>query len=79
MLQTAPEIESPPAKFAIDLMFAAMAGATRYVLESGASAAMVRNLRQHLVVLCQAYMAAQFDRRPGHDHLLMTHGRTTKS
>ena len=29
------------------MMFAAMAGATRYVLEAGASSAMLRNLRQH--------------------------------
>jgi hypothetical protein len=36
-----------------------MAGATRWVLEAGASPAMMRNLRQHLVVLCQSYMAAQ--------------------
>jgi hypothetical protein len=59
MLQTAPDTESPPDKFAIEIMFAAMAGATRYVLESGASPAMIRNLRHHLVVLCQSYIAAQ--------------------
>src|ERR1700730_660864 len=63
MLQTAPDIESPPDKFAIEMMFAAMAGATRHVLESGASPVMVRNLRRHLVVLCQSYMAAQLDNR----------------
>jgi AcrR family transcriptional regulator len=59
MLQTAPDIESPPDKFAIEMMFAAMAGATRHVLESGASPVMIRNLRRHLVVLCQSYMTAQ--------------------
>ena len=59
MLQTASDIASPPDKFAIEMMFAAMAGATRYVLEAGASPAMVRGLRQHLVVLCQSYMHAQ--------------------
>jgi AcrR family transcriptional regulator len=59
VLQTAPDVVSPPATFAVEMMFAAMAGATRYVLESGASPAMIRNLRQHLVVLCQSYMKAQ--------------------
>jgi AcrR family transcriptional regulator len=63
MLQTAPDIESPPDKFAIEMMFAAMAGATRHVLESGASSVMIRNLRRHLVVLCQSYMTAQFANR----------------
>jgi len=63
MLQTAPEIESPPDPFAIEMMFAAMAGSTRYVLESGASPAMSRNLRRHLVVLCQSYMTAQLAHR----------------
>jgi len=59
MLQTAPDIGSPPDTFAIEMMFAAMAGATRYVLESGAPPAMIRSLRQHLVVLCQSYMRAR--------------------
>jgi hypothetical protein len=39
-----------------------MAGATRHVLESGASPAMTRGLRQHLVVMCQSYMTAQLAR-----------------
>ena len=64
MLQTAPDIESPPDKFAVEMMFAAMAGTTRYVIEAGASPAMIRGLRQHLVVLCQSYMTAQYGRRP---------------
>jgi AcrR family transcriptional regulator len=59
MLQTASDIASPPDKFAVEMMFAAMAGATRHVLEAGASPAMIRGLRQHLVVLCQSYMRAQ--------------------
>jgi AcrR family transcriptional regulator len=59
MLQTASDIGSPPDKFAVEMMFAAMAGATRHLLEAGASAAMIRGLRQHLVLLCQSYMAAQ--------------------
>jgi hypothetical protein len=59
MPQTAPDIASPPDAFAVEMMCAAMAGATRYVLEAGASPAMIRGLRQHLVVLCQSYMRAR--------------------
>jgi hypothetical protein len=59
MLQTASDTAPPPDKFAVEMMFAAMAGATRYVLEAGASPAMIRGLRHHLVVLCQSYMRAQ--------------------
>jgi AcrR family transcriptional regulator len=59
VLQTAPDLASPPDTFVVEMMFAAMAGATRYVLEAGATPAMIRSLRQQLVVLCQAYMAAQ--------------------
>jgi AcrR family transcriptional regulator len=65
MFQTASDIASPPDSFAVDMMFAAMAGATRYVLEAGAAPAMIRNLRQHLPVLCQSYMAAQTAPAPG--------------
>jgi hypothetical protein len=65
MLRTAPDIASPPDKFAVEMMFAAMGGATRYVLESGASPSMIRGLRQQLVVLCQSYMAAQPAQRAG--------------
>ncbi len=63
MLQTAPDTALPPDRFAIEMMFAAMAGATRSVLETGASRAMVRKLREHLVLLCQSYMAAVTARR----------------
>ena len=59
MLETASDTASPPDRFAVEMMFAAMAGATRYVLEAGASPAMIRGLRRHLVVLCQSYMRAQ--------------------
>jgi AcrR family transcriptional regulator len=62
VLQTAPDIQAPADKFAIEMMFAAMSGATRHVLESGAPPAMTRALRQHLVVLCQSYMSAQIGR-----------------
>jgi AcrR family transcriptional regulator len=59
MLQTAPDTTSSPDTFAVEMMFAAMAGATRYVLEAGAAPAMIHSLRRHLVVLCQSYMATQ--------------------
>ena len=58
MLGTASDATLHPQKFAIQMMFAAMAGATRSVLEAGAPPAMVRNLRDHLVLLCQSYVAA---------------------
>jgi AcrR family transcriptional regulator len=59
VLGTAPDIDAPPDRFAIELMLAAMSGATRHVLETGASPVMTRGLRHHLVVLCQSYMIAQ--------------------
>jgi AcrR family transcriptional regulator len=63
MLQTASDTESPADKFAVDMMFAAMAGTTRSVLQAGASPALVRKLREHLVQLCQSYLAAVAARR----------------
>jgi len=53
----------PPDKFTIDIMFAAMADAMRSVLEAGATSALVRKLREQLVLLCQSYMAAATPRR----------------
>lgn len=41
-----------------EMLYAAMAGATRAVLEGGATPKMVRSLREQLVVLCGAYLAA---------------------
>ena len=58
MLRTAPGAALRQEKFAIQMMFSAMAGTTRSVLEAGASPAMVRNLRDHLVLLCQSYLSA---------------------
>jgi AcrR family transcriptional regulator len=58
MLQTAPDAKSPPDKFAIDIMLAAMAGAMRSLLEAGPSPSTVRKSREQLVLLCQSYMAA---------------------
>ena len=57
MIQTAPDSD-PPDKLALDVMFAAMGGVMKTVLESGASPAMVRNMRDQLVLLCQSYLAA---------------------
>lgn len=64
MFQTAPDTKFQPDRFAIDLMCSAMAGAMRSALEAGASPATVRKLREHLVLLCQSYMAAATARRP---------------
>jgi AcrR family transcriptional regulator len=58
MLRTAPDAALQPDKFAIQMMFSAMTGTTRSVLEAGASPAMARKLRIHLVLLCQSYMVA---------------------
>ncbi len=62
-IQTAPDIALSPDKFAIEMMFAAMTGATRSVLEAGASPEMIPKLRDHLVLLCQTYIAAVTGRR----------------
>lgn len=64
MLLTAPDTESPPDRFAIEMMCSAMSGAMRSVLEVGASPAMVHKLRDHLVLLCQSYIAAEAARHP---------------
>jgi AcrR family transcriptional regulator len=58
IIQTAPDAEPPPDKVAVDVMFAAMGGVMKTMLESGASAAVVRNMRDQLVLLCQSYLAA---------------------
>jgi len=58
MLLTAPDLKLSPDRFAIDMMLSAMSGAMRSALEAGASSAMFRKVREHLVLLCQSYMAA---------------------
>jgi len=58
MLESAPDTTSSPDEFAIQMMLAAMSGAMRSVLEAGGSPAMMRRLREHLVLLCQTYIAA---------------------
>jgi hypothetical protein len=57
-LRTAPDAILGQEKFTIQMLFAAMAGTTRFVLEAGASRAMVQDLRHHLVLLCQSYVTA---------------------
>jgi AcrR family transcriptional regulator len=64
MLRTAPDAVSHDHRFAVQMMFAAMAGATRSVLEAGAPPGMVRKLRDHLVLLCQSYILALAGPRP---------------
>lgn len=62
MLLTASDVKLPPDQFAIDMMLSAMSGAMRSALEAGASPAMFRKVREHLVLLCQSYMAAVLSR-----------------
>jgi AcrR family transcriptional regulator len=62
MLLTAPDLKLSPDRFAIDMMLSAMSGAMRSALEAGASPAMFRKIREHLVLLCQSYMAAATNR-----------------
>lgn len=63
-LKTAPDFDEGFDKFAIQMMFGAMAGTTKSVLETGAPPQTVKNLRQHLVLLCQAYLATSVEARP---------------
>jgi hypothetical protein len=63
MLQTAPDTKSPPDKFAIDMMLAAMAGAMRSLLEAGPTSSTVCKSREQLVQLCQSYMMAAIAKR----------------
>lgn len=58
MLQTAPDVNSPPDRFTIDTMLSAMAGVMRSLLEAAPTPSAVRKSREQLVLLCQSYMAA---------------------
>jgi AcrR family transcriptional regulator len=58
MMHTAPDAKLMPDRFVIDMMLAAISGVMRSALESGTSPAAVRNLKEHLVLLCQSYLAA---------------------
>jgi AcrR family transcriptional regulator len=57
-LKTAPDAVLGHEKFVLQMLFGVMAGTTKSVLEAGASPAMVRDLRHHLVLLCRSYVAA---------------------
>ncbi|MFZ0340626.1 MAG: TetR/AcrR family transcriptional regulator [Terracidiphilus sp.] len=63
MLHTAPNLDLLPDRFAIDIMLAAISGVMRAALESGGSPATLRKLKEHLVLLCQSYMAAALTKR----------------
>ena len=62
-MESATDAKNLPEEFAIQTMLAAMSGAMRSVLEAGGSPAMMRKLRDHLVLLCQSYMTAMSNRR----------------
>jgi AcrR family transcriptional regulator len=57
MLQTASDVELSPDRIAIDMMLAAISGVMRSALESSGSPTTFRKLKEHLVLLCQSYMA----------------------
>jgi AcrR family transcriptional regulator len=63
MFLTPPDLNLSPDRFTIDMMLSAMSGAMRSALEAGASPATFRKIREHLVLLCQSYMAATTGRR----------------
>ena len=58
LLLTTPDLKLSPDRFAIEMMLSAMSGVIRWALEAGASPAMFRKVQEHLVLLCQSYMAA---------------------
>jgi hypothetical protein len=51
MLLTASDLKLSPDRFAIDMMLSAMSGAMRSAREAGASPAMFRKVREHLVLM----------------------------
>jgi AcrR family transcriptional regulator len=56
MLATAPNTKFADLPFTSLMLISAMGGATRAVLEAGASPKMVRMLRKQLVLLCQSFL-----------------------
>ncbi len=56
MLATAPNTQFADLPFTSLMLFSAMGGATRAVLEAGSSPKMVRLLRQQLVLLCRGFL-----------------------
>ena len=63
MLATASDTKSTPDKFAMDILFAAMSGAMRSLLEAVPTTVTARKSREQLVLLCQSYLAAATARR----------------
>ena len=59
MLVTASDLKLTPDRFAIEMMLSAMSGAMQSALQAGASPAMFRKVREHLVLLCQSYVTAR--------------------
>ena len=56
MLATVPEAQLSDLSFTSLMLFSAMGGATRAVLEAGSSPRMVRLLRKQLVLLCRGFL-----------------------
>jgi AcrR family transcriptional regulator len=56
MLATAPNTKFADLPFTSLMLFSAMGGATRAVLEAGSSPRMVRLLRKQLVLLCRGFL-----------------------
>ena len=56
MLVTATDASFEDVAAISEMVYAAMVGATRAALEGGATAKMVRSLREQLVMLCKAYL-----------------------
>jgi AcrR family transcriptional regulator len=58
MLATVPVVALNDVTAVAETVYGAMVGATRMVLEAGATPKMVRQLKEQLVVLCAAYLGA---------------------
>jgi AcrR family transcriptional regulator len=58
MLETLPNVRSEQVETAVFIIYAAMAGSMRAVLEAGAPPRMVRDLREHLPTLVRTYLKA---------------------
>ncbi|HEY6401538.1 MAG TPA: TetR/AcrR family transcriptional regulator [Blastocatellia bacterium] len=61
MLATAPNAKFADLQFTSLMLFSAMGGATRAVLEAGASPRMVRLLKKQLVLLCRGFLISAAD------------------
>jgi hypothetical protein len=61
MLATVPDATFADLPFTSLMLFSAMGGATRAVLEAGSSPRMVRLLRKQLVLLCRGFLMSVAD------------------